>query len=198
MEVSTNTTDTTTQGSVLKGILGAFLGGLLGAVLWVLIGMLGYISGWVAFLITSFATKGYERLGGRRGLAQTITVVIVTLLCIVLGCVSVYGVTIVQEYNDLSDLNTFEQTMFYKTYPNVTSFAEAVLTDEEVQQSILKDLGVGLLFSLFGLIPLMTGGIRKKQQQLESFQPVEDTDEASLDPDDEHWDDKTDGEIQNQ
>ncbi len=102
-----------------------------------------------------------------------------------------------QEYNDLSDLNTFEQAMFYKMYPDVTSFAKACLADEEVQQGLVKDLGMGLLFSAFGLIPLMTGNIRKKQQA-EGFLPVEDNDtadstiESTIDLDDDPDSDEVD------
>lgn len=50
----------------LKGTIGAFLGALVGTIPWILLGGFGWIAGWLGFVITLAAAKGYDLFWGKQ------------------------------------------------------------------------------------------------------------------------------------
>ena len=137
------------KGSILGGILGALLGAAIGAFLWTLIGMLGYIASIVGFVIAFLASKGYDLLKGRQGTLK----VIVLIVCVILAvCIGTLGTTIWSIHNEYSALSDVEKKYFY---PAETEVIKQVLADSEVQESLVKDSAMGLVFGILGSIGLI-------------------------------------------
>lgn len=167
------------EGNLLMGIVGALLGGVLGTAVWVLLGLAGYVASIVAMLTTFLSLKGYDLLHGRPGKVRIVTVVLVVVLSVVVGTVGTLGIIIAQEYYDLSDLNTFEQKIFYAQYPDVFSFAKVIFDDADVQKELVSNIGLGMLFAALGAYSIIRSDVTKRRAAAnvpDTFAPVDEPD----------------------
>ncbi len=165
------------KGSIIGGIIGALLGASIGAVVWALVGMLGYIASIVGFVIAFLADKGYDLFKGRQGVIK----MIVLIVCVVLAvCIGTLGTAVWQIHNEYDALSDIEKKYYY---PAETEVIKLVLADSEVQQDLIKDSAMGLLFGILGSFGLIAAAKNGKQQKtaLVKTQPVE-FNEAEFEP----------------
>ena len=71
------------QPNRLMGIVGAVLGTLIGVVLWAVVGALGYISGWMGYLMIVFAQIGYRMFSGANDKFGSVVSVICCAIAVV-------------------------------------------------------------------------------------------------------------------
>lgn len=152
------------KGSIVGGIIGALVGAAIGAVAWTLVGMLGYIASIIGFVIAFLADKGYDLLKGRQGVIK----MIVLIVCVVLAvCVGTLGTAVWQihdEYNEQVNALTDIEKKYYEIMPE-SEFMVSVLSESEVQQGLVKDSAMGLLFGILGSFGLITAAKNGKKQK---------------------------------
>lgn len=165
------------KGSIIGGIIGALLGASIGAVVWTLVGMLGYIASIVGFVIAFLADKGYDLFKGRQGVIK----MIVLILCVVLAvCIGTLGTAVWQIHNEYDALSDIEKKYYY---PAETEVIKLMLADSEVQQGLIKDSAMGLLFGILGSFGLIAAAKNGKQQKAAPVQiEASNFDEAALTP----------------
>lgn len=168
------------KGSIWGGILGALLGSAVGAVIWALIGMLGYIASIVGFVIAFLANKGYDLLKGRQGALKSIVLIVCVVLAVFVGTLGTTIWSIHNEYNALSDI---EKKYFY---PSETEVIKQVLADSEVQEGLVKDSALGLVFGILGSIGLIMNAKNSSKKatnpQASTLDQPEQVDSSPADP----------------
>lgn len=152
------------KGSIIGGIIGALIGAAIGAVAWTLVGMMGYIASIIGFVIAFLADKGYDLLKGRQGVIK----MIVLIVCVVLAvCVGTLGTAVWQihdEYTKQVNALTDIEKKYYEIMPE-SEFMVSVLSESEVQQGLVKDSAMGLLFGILGSFGLIAAAKNGKQQK---------------------------------
>lgn len=146
-----------TSGSVLTGVFGAILGGLVGSIPWAIASYLGWFVGWLGFLIGIAAKKGYEILKGKETRAKGIIVVAVTVVCVIIAelLTSIIGV-----YIGFS--NDPEMASYGLSFTDVAVwFLNLTVFEPEVRNSVLANLGLGLLFMSLGIYSTARDMFRK-------------------------------------
>ena len=86
----------TTQINTTAGVIGAVIGALLGSVVWIVVGSLGYVSGWIAFLMIFLSMTMYKKLGNGIDKKGKIISGIIAMLMIMPSSFIVYCIEIVQ------------------------------------------------------------------------------------------------------
>ncbi len=164
------------KGSVITGFIGALLGAAIGAVLWTLIGMMGYIAGFVGFVIAFLSDKGYDLFKGRQGTIKMIVLILCVVLAVGAGTVGTYVWLIHDEYNtQVSELTEIEKK--YYVIATEAEFMRDMLSDSEIQGGMLKDAGLGLLFGILGAF-----GLIKSAKDGKKTQSATDVTAAAVDP----------------
>lgn len=170
------------KGSIIGGIIGALAGAAIGAVAWTLVGMMGYIASIIGFVIAFLADKGYDLLKGRQGVIK----MIVLIVCVVLAvCVGTLGTAVWQihdEYTKQVNALTDIEKKYYDIMPE-SEFMVSVLSEKEVQQGLVKDSAMGLLFGILGSFGLIAAAKNGKQQKAAPVQTESSAfDEAAITP----------------
>jgi len=129
-----------------SGAIGAFLGGLIGSIPWAFVYHMGYFVAWLGLLIGFLAKKGYELLGGKKGVGK---------IWIVCGA-TVFGVTL---GNVLPDFYEFAKLIDSgeiqgATYWDIPSLYKNWVSYNGLWPAIFKNLALGLLFGGLGLSSL--------------------------------------------
>lgn len=124
----------------LKGTLGAFVGGLIGGVAWVIIGLLGFVSGWIAFLIAFLAGVGYDKMKGNPNSMKLVITSLTTVVVIVISMFAMYFLLVRLEMNESGI-----------TGSAVTLFFEMLSENKELQSEFLLNMILALLFGAFGI-----------------------------------------------
>ena len=86
----------TTQINTTAGVIGAVIGALLGSVVWIVVGSLGYVSGWIAFLMIFLSMTMYKKLGNGIDKKGKIISGVIAMLMIMPSSFIVYCIEIVQ------------------------------------------------------------------------------------------------------
>lgn len=124
----------------LRGTVGALIGGAIGAVAWVLIGLLGFVSGWVAVLISYLAGKGYDKAKGKPNAMKIVISSVITLVLIVVSMFVLYTITV--------SVAMAQENL--EGNPLVVLF-QLIDIDEEFKQLFISDFVSGLVFGVIGL-----------------------------------------------
>jgi len=145
-EATENETSSWESKNYGPGALGAFLGGLIGSVPWAFVYHMGYFVAWLGLVIGFLAKKGYELLGGKKGIGK---------IWIVCGA-TVFGVAL---GNVLPDFYEFAKLINSgeipgKTYWDIPALYKDWAASYGLWPAILKNLALGLLFGLLGLSSL--------------------------------------------
>lgn len=135
-------------GRYLRGACGALIGAALGAVPWAFIYMFGWFVGYLGLLIGFLAKKGYEMLGGKKGMAKFLIVLAATLLGVVAGNL---GGVCLQIGKEILTGNLEGATLI--DIPLILRYALTV--DSEFMGSMLLDIGLGFVFALLGVIGIL-------------------------------------------
>lgn len=155
--------ETVKKDSIIGGIVGALIGASIGAALWALVGVMGYIASIIGFVIAFLASKGYDLLKGRQGMIK----MIVLIVCVVLAvCAGTLGTAIWQihdEYTTQINALTEIEKKVYDIMPE-SEFMISILSEKEVQTSLIKDSAMGLLFGILGSFGLIASAKNGKQK----------------------------------
>ena len=139
------------QEKVGMGILGALIGALIGGASIVLLSRLGYVAA-ISGFITAFATlKGYELLGKK----LSKTGIIVSIVLMILTPFLAYNVDLVLQLQ--AELQSYGMTIA----DTISFLVELVLTDSEMMQAYLSDLGMIYLFTAIGTFGILRNTLRK-------------------------------------
>lgn len=137
------------QGSIAAGLIGALAGALIGAAVWAFAALvLEIISALIGFLIGILASKGYDLLKGRQGVAKLVCVIIAVVVGVVVGTGVTYGWVFHQEY--LDRIEGFSEELIAAN-PELDYWAKLYTW---YSSDILANLGQGLLFAALGCIGL--------------------------------------------
>lgn len=118
------------DGSYLNGFIGALLAAVLGAVVWGFVLKMGYFVGWLGLLIGFAVCKGYELLHGKLGKGKGAILTVSVVISVILG--------------------TFLAYIFGGASPR--DILLAMEASAEIRGEILRNMLVGLLFSAFGIV----------------------------------------------
>lgn len=170
------------KGSIIGGIIGALAGAAIGAVAWTLVGMMGYIASIIGFVIAFLADKGYDLLKGRQGVIKMIVLIVCVVLAVCAGTLGTAVWQIHDEYTAQVNALTDIEKKYYEIMPE-GEFMVSVLSESEVQQGLIKDSAMGLLFGILGSFGLIAAAKNGKQQKAAPVQTETFAfDEAALEP----------------
>jgi len=128
------------------GALGAFLGGIIGSFPWAVVYHMGYFVAWLGLLIGFLAKKGYELLGGKKGIGKIWIVCGATVFGVALGNVlpDFYEFAKLINSGEIQGATYWDIPVLYKNWVSYNGLWPA----------ILKNLALGLLFGGLGLSSL--------------------------------------------
>lgn len=146
------------RGNVPLGILGAFLGALLGALLWAVIGALGYISGWIGFLIIIFAHTGYEIFSHRSGKLGAVISVLFSLPMVALGTYLSY----VWTYYCAANENMSGFTPITRAAVELINYMK---NDSDVLEEFVQNMLMGYVFMIVAAVLVLIGSLGGKKKK---------------------------------
>lgn len=146
------------NGGYGKGAVGALLGAIVGAIPWAIVQYFGYITAIIGLLIGWLAKKGYELLHGKNGKGKIAIIVVAAIIGVVIGN---FGADVVYLIGAIGD-----GTLGGITYGDIPAFIAYMLqTDSEYAAGMLKNIGLGLIFALLGMIDIF----RQTKQETSTF-----------------------------
>ena len=149
---------------ILLPILGALLGALIGAALWAVVGVLGYVAGLVGFVIAWLAAKGWQLMGGKPGVAMTVTLIVCVILAVFLGNAGTIGYQLHQAYRGMeAELKPWEELVPEREY--FQRVIPLLLEDAEVRGELIKDNLIGLFFAALGSFGTIAQAGKKQRGQ---------------------------------
>jgi len=111
-----------------KGFLGALLGALIGGVAWIGIGMIGFVSGWIAFLISYLASIFYDKFKGKPSGWKIVIVSSASLLVILCSQFSLYLILVANAMVKKGITGNIVTT-FFDNLQNNSTFARGFWAD---------------------------------------------------------------------
>ncbi len=138
------------QENVLAGAVGAFLFSLAGGILWYLLYQVGFIAGITGIVGVICAFKGYEIFA--KGMSKKgiiISVVMAMIVIIIAWYLCMAGVV----YNDFKDAYELGEIDYELTYVESVISAWICLTEPELAFYFVRDLLIGLVFCVIGIVP---------------------------------------------
>lgn len=126
------------EGSAIGGILGGILGGIVGCIPWAVVYYLGYIVGWMGFIIGWCAKKGYDLAHGKQTWLKAVVVTIVSVICVVLAQYAVYTFVIMGESG-------------YSLIDSAIVTAALMLEEPEIRSIVIRDTLIGWVFAGLGI-----------------------------------------------
>lgn len=154
-----------------RGAIGAILGAILGSVPWAIALYFGWFVGWLGFIIGFLSKKGYELFGGKIGKRKLWIVCSATVLGILFGNVSA-------DFFDFGRL-IYSGEIEGVTYWDIPLMYFYWISDSEVLISVLKNVGLGLIFGALGVASVFREMRRELNPQAETPQnmPAESSDD---------------------
>jgi hypothetical protein len=124
-----------------KGFIGALLGGLIGGVAWIGIGMIGFVSGWVAFLISGLASLFYDKFKGKPSGWKIVIVSGASLLVILCAQFVLYLVVVASAMEKEGISGSVVATLF-----------DNIQNNAKFATSFWSDFGLALFFAILGIL----------------------------------------------
>ncbi|MBQ3489272.1 MAG: hypothetical protein IJA86_01615 [Clostridia bacterium] len=155
---------TETKENVLAGAVGAFLFSLVGGILWFVIYQFGYLAAISGLIGVICAVKGYTffakiKTESNKCLVISTVISIAVLVIAWYLCVA-YDIYLVYQEGYAAGEVDFTYT-FFESVQVVPYFFQ----ESEVLIAYLKDLGMGLLFAVLGIVSYLASREKKKKQQ---------------------------------
>ena len=155
---------TETKENVLAGAVGAFLFSLVGGILWFVIYQFGYLTAISGLIGVICAVKGYTffakiKTESNKCLVISTVISIAVLVIAWYLCVAYDIYLVYQEWYAAGEVD-FTYT-FFESVQVVPYFFQ----ESEVLIACLKDLGMGLLFAVLGIVSYLASREKKKKQQ---------------------------------
>ena len=175
-----NSNFTETKENILAGSVGAFLFSLAGGILWFVLYQIGFLAAISGLVGVVCAVKGYTIFAKTKKESK---------VCLILSSVIAVAVLAIAWYLCIAyDIYLVYQEMFATGEVQFTyTFFESVqvvpmfLQIQEVLVAYLKDLGMGLIFAILGIVSYLASREKKmKQQAAEAAAKAQAEKEAEL------------------
>ena len=152
------------NGKILPGIIGAFLFSLVGGILWFVLYQIGYVASISGLIGVICAVKGYTFFAKTKN-ESTLCIVISAVMTAIVLALSWYfcvGYDIYLAYQDWFAAGEVDFTLtFFESVNSIPYFFE----DKEILVAYLKDLGLGLLFAVLGVVYYLAAREKKQNKQ---------------------------------
>jgi len=170
----------TNKGNVFTGFIGALIGAVVGIAAWVLIGKLGYISSLAALVAALVSSKLYDVFGGKQGAAKVVILILCVLITVGVGSVGTYFwlsndlyneeleevVALFEDYGySEAEARTEAEILMDETYGGRMGHFEELMSYEENQELLRKDLLTGLVFAALGCVGVIFGGAKARSKR---------------------------------
>jgi len=155
------------QENVLSGIVGAFLFSLIGGILWFVLYQIGYLAAISGLVGVICAVKGYTFFAKTKNESKQCVIIstIATAVVLIIAWYFCIGYDIYLVYQEWFAAGEIEFTLtFFESVRSVPYFLE----DSETLIAYLKDLGIGLLFAVLGVIYYLS--LREKRMKRQAAQ----------------------------
>ncbi len=153
------------QENVLAGVVGAFLFSLVGGILWFVLYQIGYLAAISGLVGVICAVKGYTFFAKTKNESKQCIILstIMTALVLTIAWYFCVGYDIYLAYQDWYAAGEVDFTLtFFESVASVPYFFE----DSEILIPYLKDLGIGLLFAVLGVVYYLS--LREKRMKREA------------------------------
>lgn len=158
--------------NVVAGIVGAFLFSLVGGILWFVLYLMGFVAGLSGLIGAVCAVKGYSIFAKKESIKGVVISVLIALLVMVLAWYLCIGYDVWDIHNYWYETGEIDYTLTYFESVRAVSY---YLADPEIGPAYLGDLGIGLLFCVFGGGSFVVNKIKSiKAAQLVSKQETEE------------------------
>lgn len=142
-------------GNLLTGLLGAGIGATIGAILWAILYMQNFITS-LAGIFTGFLVSwGYRLLRGPRGRIIIVVVIVFVIISVILGEVGAVSYLSAQHYNEMLKGLTANESMTITPSQYIRLVWQLFLSRPEYIRILLRDIGLGLLFSFLGCVGML-------------------------------------------
>jgi len=159
-----NSNPIATKENVLAGAVGAFLFSLVGGILWFVLYQIGYLASVSGLVGVICAVKGYTFFAKTKRESKICLILSVIIAMAVLAmawylCVSYDIYLAYQEWYEAGEVD-FTYTFFESVQVVPYFFGEP-----EILVAYLKDLGMGLLFAVIGIVSYLASREKKTKRQ---------------------------------
>ena len=157
----TNEIITEQNENVLAGTIGAFLFALVGGVIWYIFYQMGFILGLSGMVGVICAVRGYSFFAKKESKKGIVIAAIMTVLVIIISWYLCLATDVLAAHEDWlanGEITPLEMPTFFEC----VRFSYVYLFDAEVAAGYLKDLAVGLIFCIVGVITSLSN-LRKKR-----------------------------------
>ena len=159
-----NSNLTETKENVLAGAVGAFLFSLAGGILWFVLYQIGFLAAISGLVGVVCAVKGYTIFAKTKNESKKCliisSIIAVAVLAIAWYLCIAYDIYVVyQEGFETGEL------LFTYTFFESVQVVPAFLEIEEVLVAYLKDLGMGLIFAILGIVSYLASREKRMKQQ---------------------------------
>ncbi len=164
--MNNNTTFIKEQENTLAGVVGAFLFSLVGGILWFVLYQIGYLAAISGFVGVICAVKGYTFFAKTKNESVKCVVIsaVMTTLVLIISWYFCVAYDIYYVFNEAFAAGEIDFTYTFFEAVQVTPYM--LLEDTEVLVAYLKDLGIGLLFAVLGVVYYLS--IREKRMKAEA------------------------------
>ena len=161
--MNNNSTFINEQENTLAGVVGAFLFSLVGGILWFVLYQIGFLASISGFVGVICAVKGYTFFAKAKNESVKCVVIsaIMTAIVLIISWYFCVAYDIYYVFNEAFAAGEIDFTYTFFEAVQVTPYM--LLEDTEVLVAYLKDLGIGLLFAVLGVIYYLS--IREKKMK---------------------------------
>ncbi len=159
-----NSNFTETKENVLAGAVGAFLFSLVGGILWFVLYQIGFLASISGLVGVICAVKGYTIFAKTKNESKKCLIIssVIAIAVLVLAwylCIAYDIYLVYQEGFETGEL------LYTYTFFESVQLVPAFLEIEEVLVACLKDLGMGLIFAILGIVSYLASREKRMKQQ---------------------------------
>ncbi len=159
--MTNNTTEM--KENILAGAVGAFLFSLVGGILWFVLYQIGYVAAISGLIGVICAVKGYTFFAKTKNESKTCLILSVIIAVVVLAiswylCVGYDIYLVYQEWYEAGEVD-FTLNFFESIRAIPLLFEES-----DILVAYLKDLGLGLLFAVIGVVSYLASREKKMKR----------------------------------
>ena len=153
-----------TRENVLAGIIGAFLFSLVGGILWFVLYQIGYVASISGLVGVVCAVKGYTFFAKAKR-ESVLCLILSTLITVLVLAISWYFCIAYDIFLAYEEWFEAGEVAFSLTFFESINAVPMFLEDSEILTAYVKDLGLGLVFAVVGVIYYLAVRERKNKRQ---------------------------------
>ena len=155
---------TETKENILVGAVGAFLFSLAGGILWFVLYQIGYLAAISGLVGVVCAVKGYTIFAKTKKESKVCLILSSVIAVVVLAmawylCVGYDIYLLYQEWYATGEV--YRAATYFESVRMIPLF----FTESEILIAYLKDLGLGLIFAILGIVSYLASREKKMKQQ---------------------------------